>query len=132
MELLATSDKVVCLIVYRHCLTLHMTSERQKSQSSLCMPTYTDKDKETDFPTVQYVGSHMQTLIHLPIHSAFAFTGHLKVMNNCRFCFRLRYRYVLHTVLFTLMVHTEHQWEHVNCTPGIFLQNHKGYNLTTG
>jgi len=75
---------------------------KQKSQSSLCMPTYTDKDKEIDFPAVRYVDSHMQTLVHLPIHSAFAFTGHLKVTNNCRFCFRLRYRYVLHTVLFTL------------------------------
>lgn len=82
--MLATSDKEVCLIVYRQCLTLQMTSERQKSQSSLCMPTYTDKDKEMDFPAVRYVGSHMQTLVRLPIHSAFAFTSHLKVTNNCR------------------------------------------------
>jgi len=35
------SDEVVCDTVYRHCLTLHTAVERQKSNSSLCMPTYT-------------------------------------------------------------------------------------------
>jgi len=102
MEMLATSDEVVCLTVYHHCLTLHTAVKRQKSNSSLCMPTYTDKDKEIDFPAVRYVGLHMQTLVHLPIHFAFAFAGHLKVKNNCSFCFQLRYSYVLHTVLLDL------------------------------
>jgi hypothetical protein len=72
MEMLATSNKVVCVTVYRHCLTLQTAVERQKSNSSLCMPTYIDKDKDMDFPAVQYVGSHMQKLVWLPIHSAFA------------------------------------------------------------
>jgi len=72
MEMLATSDEVVCVTVYRHCLTLHTTVERQKSNNSLCMPTYTYKDKYMDFPAVRYVGSHMQTLVWLPTHSAFA------------------------------------------------------------
>jgi len=39
--------------------------------SSLCMPKYTDKDKEMDFAALQYVHSHMQTLVWLPILSVF-------------------------------------------------------------
>jgi hypothetical protein len=44
------------------------------------MPTYIDKDKYIDFPAVRYVGSHMQTLVWLPTHSAFAYVkaGHLQ------------------------------------------------------
>jgi len=99
MEMLATTDEVVSLTVYCHYLTLHTTVERQKSNSSLCMRTYTDKDKEMDFPAVQYVGSHMQTLVCLPIHSAFTFTGHLKVTNNCHFCVQLRQLRIVHSVI---------------------------------
>jgi hypothetical protein len=90
MEMLATSDEVVCVTVYRHCLTLHTTVKRQKSNSLLCMPTYTDNDM--DFAAMRYVSPHMQTLVWLPIHSAFAYAnaGHLQFKNNCHFCFWLR------------------------------------------
>lgn len=104
-EMKATSDKVVC-VCYSLSPLLNPTysCQKQKSNSSLCMPAYTDKEKEMDFPALQHVGSHMQTLVRLPIHYVFAYVnaGHLEINYNCHFCFWLRYSYVLHTLLFDL------------------------------
>lgn len=62
-------------------VTLHTAVEMQKSNSSLSMPAYIDKDKETDFVVLQCVHLAVRTLVGLPIHSAFAHAsvGHLKV-----------------------------------------------------
>jgi len=72
MGMQATSDEIVCVTVCRHCLYVgNPTHSYQKRgfYSSLCMSEYTDEDKEIDFPASQYVHSHIQTLVWLPILS---------------------------------------------------------------
>jgi hypothetical protein len=45
------------------------------------MPARTEKDKETGFPVLQFVRSHMWTLLRLPTRAAIEHVkvGHLKV-----------------------------------------------------
>lgn len=79
------SDEVVCVTVCHQCLYLGnptRSCRNSGSHSSLCMLEYTNKEKDMDFPALQYVHSHMQTLIWLPLLSLFtcANVGHLKVL----------------------------------------------------
>lgn len=51
-------------------VTLHTAVKMWKSNSSLSMPAYADKDREMDFVVL-----HMRTLVWVPVHYEFAYAN---------------------------------------------------------